>query len=154
MANIWRRFPPVLDWAVAAVAAVVLYSVHVTEQGGPLEGVGLSAGPTTAGITEGARATFYGSLAVLGAVLAAGGLLVTAVQPRWRAGGLLLSRTFGGLALTGLAGLLLDYRDGPVSWLHLLVYAVVTLSVIRFVRVSVMMADAAPLPSPESEMSQ
>ena len=146
MAMMWRRVPAAADWVVAVLGAVVIYSLHVTDQGSPLDGGGLSAGLATAGITEGARATFYGSLVVAGAVLAAAGLLMTVVAPRWRSAGLLLSRTFAGLSAAGLAGLLLDYRDGPVSWVHLVVYALVVLSVVRFVRVSMMLA---PVPDEE-----
>lgn len=37
---------------------------------------------------------------------------------------------------------MLDYRDGPVSWLHLAVYVLMVLGLIRFVRVSAMLASA------------
>ncbi|MCU0311699.1 MAG: hypothetical protein MUE36_12260 [Acidimicrobiales bacterium] len=141
MATIWRRVPAAADWAVAVVAGIALYALNVTDQGGPLDGAGLSAGPTTAGITEGGRVTFYGALAIVGAVLAMGGLLITIAGPGWRSAGLLASRSFGGLAAAGLAGLLLDYRDGPVSLIRSVVYVLLVLSVVRFVRVSIMLAS-------------
>lgn len=143
MTTTWQRVPPVADWAVAVVGSVMIYSLNITDQGSPLNGVGLSAGPTTAGITEGARAAFYGALVVAGALFAVAGLLMTVAGRQWREAGLLTSRTFAGLAAAGLGGLLLDYRDGPVSWVHLVVYAVLVLGVVRFVRVSMMLATVS-----------
>lgn len=142
MAGLWRRVPVAADWIVAVIGAVVIYNLNITSAGGPLSGVGLSEGPTTAGITEMGRTTFYGALMVGGAVLAAAGLIVAGVNRRRSEPGAMLSRTFAGLALAGTAGLLLDYRDGPVSWVHLVVYAVVVLAVVRFVRVSLMLTTA------------
>jgi len=122
---------------------VLIYALNVTNQGGPLDGGGLSAGPTTAGITEAGRVMFYAALTIAGAVLAMGGLLMTMAGRRFRSAGQLTSRTFAGLAAAGIAGLLLDYRDGPVSWVHLLVYTLLVLGVTRFVRVSMMLATVS-----------
>ena len=68
MASLWNRVPVWVEWIVVSVAAIVLLNVNVTSAGDPLSGVGLSAGPTSPGISEGARATFYGVL-VIGALL-------------------------------------------------------------------------------------
>jgi hypothetical protein len=43
-------------------------------------------------------------------------------------------RTFGLLAASGIAGLLLDYPDGPVRTVELLAYVALTLATIRFIR--------------------
>jgi hypothetical protein len=143
MNSLWRRVPVVADWALAIVAGVVIYNLNVTSAGGPLSGAGLSAGPTSASITEAGRTTFYGALVVAGAVIAAAGLLVVALSAQRQAEGALLARTFAGLALAGIAGLLLDYRDGPVSWTQLAVYTIVVLSVLRFIRVGFMLNATA-----------
>jgi hypothetical protein len=69
MAALWNRIPVWADWVVAVIAAIVVLNVNVTTAGDPLSGMGLSAGATSAGITEGARATFYGALVVGGVLL-------------------------------------------------------------------------------------
>ncbi len=74
MVSLWNRIPVWADWLAALVAAIVVFNVNVTTSGDPLSGVGLSAGPTSAGITEGARATFYGVLAIGALLLTAAGL--------------------------------------------------------------------------------
>ncbi|CAB4955300.1 MAG: hypothetical protein F2837_10510 [Actinobacteria bacterium] len=134
-----KRIPVVADWVVAVAVAIVIYNVHVTSAGAPLSGAGLSAGPTSAGITEAGRTTFYGALMITGAVIAAIGLLLAAMKSERHAEGALLSRSFAALCLVGGAGLLLDYRDGPVSWMHLGVYTIIVLALLRFVRVWVML---------------
>ena len=60
----------------------------------------------------------------------------------------LVIRTYGGVALAGAAGLLLDYRDGPVRTVQLFVYVMVALGVLRFFRV----ASAAQSVSSEQRM--
>ena len=135
-----KRIPVVADWVVAVAVAIVIYNVHVTSAGAPLSGAGLSAGPTSAGITEAGRTTFYGALMITGAVIAGIGLLLTAVKSERHAEGALLSRSFAALCLVGGAGLLLDYRDGPVSWMHLGVYTIIVLALLRFVRVSMVLS--------------
>lgn len=137
-----QRIPPWADWVGALVAAVVIFNVNVTSAGDPLSGVGLSAGPTSPGITEGARATFYGSLVIGGAVLVGAGLVGAVSQPAWRGVAALTIRTYGLLALAGLGGLLLDYRDGPVRTVQLLVYVSLFLGIIRFVRISVVVSGS------------
>lgn len=137
-----KRIPVIVDWVVAVVVAIVIYNVHVTSAGAPLSGAGLSAGPTSAGITEAGRTTFYGALMITGAVIASVGLLLTAMKSERHAEGALLSRSFAALFLVGGAGLLLDYRDGPVSWMHLAVYTIVVLALLRFVRVWVMLSES------------
>src|SRR5688572_20717142 len=135
MATRWNRIPTWADWLAALVAAVIISNLNVTETGDPLSGVGLSAGPTSAGITDGARSLFYGSMVVGGLVLAAAGFLVAASGRGHHAAAGLLSRTFGGVALAGCGGLLLDYRDGPVRMVQLAIYVVFILGIVRFARI-------------------
>lgn len=135
MASSWDRVPTWADWVAAPAIAAVVLNLNVTDQGDPLSSVGLSAGPTTAGITEGAKTTFYGGLWISGVLLASVGL-VTAVAGRAKALAGLVARTYGGVALAGAAGLLLDYRDGPVRTAQLFVYLMLALGVLRFVRVA------------------
>ena len=153
MSSLRRRIPVAADWALAIVAGAVICNLNVTTAGGPLSGVGLSAGPTSAGMTEAGRTTFYGALVVAGAVIAGVGLVLTTVKTDRRVEGALLSRTFAGLSLVGVAGLLLDYRDGPVSWTQLAVYTIVVLAVLRFIRVWSML-NAVPEPALETELAQ
>lgn len=135
MASFWDRVPTWADWAAALAVAVVVLNLNVTDQGDPLSSVGLSAGPTTAGITEGAKSTFYGSLMISGVLLASVGL-ATAIAGWAKALTGLVVRTYGGVALAGAAGLLLDYRDGPVRTVQLFVYLMLALGAVRFVRVA------------------
>ncbi|MGI8937352.1 MAG: hypothetical protein ACR2JF_03865 [Iamia sp.] len=55
------------------------------------------------------------------------------------------------MAAAGGAGLLLDYRDGPVSWVHLAVYGLLVLGAVRFVRISLMIAAVSREASEASE---
>ncbi len=142
MSGLSKRVPVGWDWLLAAFLGIVIYNLNVTSQGAPLNGVGGAPGPASAGITDGARTAFYVALAVTGAVLTVGGFALIVAERRWRSAGALASRSFAGLTAVGLAGLLLDYRDGPVSWLHLAVYVLMVLGLIRFVRVSAMLASA------------
>ena len=141
----WNRIPQWVDWIVATIAAIVILNVNITTAGDPLSGVGLSAGATSAGITEGARATFYGALAVSASVLAATGLIITTSGRQWRTMGGLLTRTFGGVALAGVLGLLLDYRDGPVRTVQLFVYLMLALGFVRLARVAALASAEEPL---------
>jgi hypothetical protein len=141
MPALWNRIPTLADWLVALIAAFVTFNINVTDVGDPLSGVGLSAGPT-AGITEGARSTFYGSMVVGGLVLAAAGLALAAIDHGPHAVASLLARTYGGVALAGFAGLLLDYRDGPVRMVQLVAYLMLFLGIVRFVRIAGVMSDA------------
>ena len=134
-----KRIPVVADWVVAVMVAIVIYNLHVTSAGAPLSGAGLSAGPASAGITEAGRTRFYGALMITGAVIASIGLLLTAMKSERHAEGALLSRSFAALCLVGGAGLLLDFRDGPVSWMQLAVYTIVVQAFLRFIRVSMML---------------
>ena len=145
MVGFWNRIPLWADWVVAAVAAIVVLNVNVTTAGDPLSGVGLSAGATSAGITEGARASFYGALAVGGLLLAATGLIISTSDRGWRTVGGLLTRTFAGVALAGVLGLLLDYRDGPVRTVQLFVYLMLALGVERLARVAALASEGEPL---------
>jgi hypothetical protein len=57
MASLWNRLPIWVDWIAAVVVAIVLLNLNVTAAGDPLSGAGLSAGPASPGIIEGARAS-------------------------------------------------------------------------------------------------
>ena len=149
MASLWNRIPVWADWVVAAIAAIAVLNVNVTTAGDPLSGVGLSAGATSAGITEGARSVFYGALVVGGVLLTATGLIISTSGRQWRTVGGLLTRTFTGVALAGVLGLLLDYRDGPVRTVQLFVYLMLALGVVRLARVAALANGDAP-PDPDS----
>jgi hypothetical protein len=152
MAAVWNRIPMWVDWVVAAIAAIVVLNVNVTTAGDPLSGVGLGAGAASAGITEGARSTFYGALVVCGVLLAATGLIISTSGLQWRTMGGLLTRTFSGVALAGVLGLLLDYRDGPVRTVQLFVYLMLALGIVRLTRVAALATGDAPL-DPDSDHS-
>jgi hypothetical protein len=125
MAGLWNRIPLWADWLVAAVVAVVVLNVNVTSAGDPLSGVG-----------EGARTTFYGAIVVGAMLMTATGLIISTSGGHWRAAGSLLTRTFAGVAMAGVLGLLLDYRDGPVRTVQLLVYLMLALGIVRLARVA------------------
>ena len=155
MVSFWNRIPVWVDWVVAVIAAIVMFNVNVTTAGDPLSGVGLSAGVTSAGITEGARSTMYGALVVGGALLTATGLIISTSGRQWRTVGGLLTRTFAGVALAGVLGLLLDYRDGPVRTVQLFVYLMLALGIARFVRVAALANDDVPLdPDPDQGVAR
>ena len=141
MAGFWNRIPLWTDWVLAAIAAVVVLNLNITSAGDPLSGVGLSAGPASAGISEGARATFYGALTVAAILLVATGLLISTLGRQHRIVGGLLTRTFAGVALAGLLGLLLDYRDGPVRMVQLFVYLMLCVGIVRLARVAALTSD-------------
>lgn len=145
MANFWNRIPLWADWVVASIAAIVILNLNITTAGDPLSGVGLSAGPSSAGITEGARATFYGALVVGAVLLTATGLIISTSGRGHQVVGGLLTRTFAGVALAGILGLLLDYRDGPVSTVQLFVYVMLCLGIVRLARAAALADDRAPL---------
>jgi len=135
MASLWNRIPAWADWIVASVAAIVLLNLNVTDAGDPLSGVGLSAGPTSPGITEDARTTFYGVLAIGALLLTVAGMVLSTVARRQHAAARLLVTTYPLVALAGLLGLLFDYRDGPVSTVQLIVYLLLVLAVVRLGRI-------------------
>ena len=147
MASFWDRVPTWADWVAALAVGVVVLNLNVTDQGDPLSSLGLSAGPMTAGITESAKTTFYGALMISGALVASAGLVTAFARSANAVCGLVI-RTYGGVALAGAAGLLLDYRDGPVRTVQLFVYVMVALGVLRFFRV----ASAAQSVSSEHRM--
>lgn len=141
MASLWNRFPVWADWIVASVAAIVLLNVNVTSAGDPLSGVGLSAGPTSPGINEGARATFYGVLVISALLLTAAGFVLSTVAQRQSAAARLLVTTYPLVALAGLLGLLFDYRDGPVRTVQLVVYLLLVLAIVRLARIVAIVAN-------------
>ena len=100
MAGFWNRIPLWTDWVLAAIAAVVVLNLNITSAGDPLSGVGFSAGPASAGISEGARATFYGALTVAAALLVATGLLISTSGRQHRIVGGLLTRCYFILTFT------------------------------------------------------
>lgn len=135
MASLWTRLPAWADWIVALVAAIVLLNLNVTAAGDPLSGVGLSAGPTSPGITEGARATFYGVLVIGALLLTVAGMMLSTIGRRQQVAGRLLVTTYPVVALAGLLGMLFDYRDGPVRIVQLAVYVMLVLAIVRLGRV-------------------
>ncbi|MEM9467377.1 MAG: hypothetical protein AAGA90_18530 [Actinomycetota bacterium] len=134
MSTRWSRTPRWADWVVAAHLAVIAMNLNVTSAGDPLSGLGVAADPATPGITDGGRTTLYGALLVAGAVVAAAGSLPL-LNGRRTIAAALVSRTYAGVALAGLLGLLLDYRDGPVRTVHAFVYLMLGLAIVRTVRV-------------------
>lgn len=125
MAPIWNRIPMWGDWIAAIIAAVVVLNVNVTSAGDPLSG-----------LADGVRSTLYATLVVGGLVLAAAGLIMSARSSGGTPIGGLLVRTYSCVAGAGLLGLLLDYRDGPVRTVQLVVYVMVTIGALRLARVS------------------
>ncbi len=53
-------------------------------------------------------------------------------------------RAFGLLAASGTAGLLLDYTDGPIRTVQLIVYVSLILASLRFVRLAFAVAALQP----------
>lgn len=131
MSNIWNRIPTWADWIVALVVAVGLLNINITAAGDPLSG----AGPQN-GMSDAARATFYGALMLGGLIVCAAGLAIAALGSERTASGQLLARTFAFVALAGTAGLLLDQRDGPVRLVQLIAYTAVALGALRLARLT------------------
>jgi hypothetical protein len=138
MSRLLSRIPTWADWIVAAVAAVILLNVNVTAAGDPLSGAGSSNG-----ISDTARATFYGALMLGGMTVSAVGLVISSLGSTRTASGPLLARTFAFVAFAGTAGLLLDQRDGPVRLVQLIAYAAVTLGALRLMRATAASDDEA-----------
>jgi hypothetical protein len=138
MSSFWNRIPTWVDWIVALVAAVILLNINVTAAGDPLSGAGSSNG-----ISDAARATFYGALMLGGIIVCAVGLTISALSSERTASGALLSRTFAFVAFAGTAGLLLDQRDGPVRLVQLVAYAAVALGGVRLARATAATDDEA-----------
>ncbi|MEL6892870.1 MAG: hypothetical protein AAFP84_14830 [Actinomycetota bacterium] len=137
MAAVVERVAPWVDWIIAVAVAVVVVNLNVTAVGDPLSGVGLSAGPTSPGITEGARATFYAVMGIGGMLFVAVGMALAFTTPAARSVSRLLMTTFSLLALAGVLGLLLDYRDGPVRLTQLFAYVALALGTVRLARIVV-----------------
>jgi hypothetical protein len=152
MASLWNRVPVWADWIVASVAAIVLLNVNVTNAGDPLSGVGLSAGPTSPGINEGARATFYGVLVIGALVLTAAGFVLSTVAQRQSAAARLLVTTYPLVALAGLLGLLFDYRDGPVRTIQSVVYLLLVLAIVRLARIVAIVPNTQPDETPAARV--
>jgi hypothetical protein len=136
MAYLWNRLPIWTDWIVAVVVAIVLLNLNVTSAGDPLSGAGLSAGPASPGIIEGARAIFYGVLIIGGLLLTAVGIALLIIEGRGQQVSRLLVSTYPWIALAGVLGLLLDYRDGPVRTVQLVVYLTLAVGIIRLARIT------------------
>lgn len=136
MAYLWNRLPIWADWIVAVVVAIVLLNLNVTAAGDPLSGAGLSAGPASPGIIEGARAIFYGVLIIGGLLLTAVGIALLIIEGRGQQVSRLLVSTYPWIALAGVLGLLLDYRDGPVRTVQLVVYLTLAVGIIRLARIT------------------
>lgn len=138
------RVPAWADWVVAIVAAIVVFNLNVTSAGDPLSGIrGVTDVPRRPGISESGRMLFYLAIAVAGATLAAGTLVVVVLGRGLAAHAVPALRSFGLLAAAGAAGLLLDYTDGPVRLVQLFVYVALILAVLRFIRLAL---GATPSP--------
>ncbi|MEO6627399.1 MAG: hypothetical protein ABIP03_02385 [Aquihabitans sp.] len=98
----WRDHPWV-DVPVAAVSAVLLLNVHVTDRGDMLSSLERSE-----------RRGFYAVLAILAVVLIAATATRHFPAERWCRGYL------GFVASSAIAALLLDVQDGPVRTVQLL----------------------------------
>jgi hypothetical protein len=131
------RVPPWGDWLIALVVAIVLFNVHITSSGDALSGVRGVGGVSAPGISEAGRTSFYAAIAIVGAVLAAGTLVVIVLPAGLARQAAAAFRTFGLLAASGIAGLLLDYPDGPVRTVELLAYVAMVVATIRFIRLGV-----------------
>lgn len=77
-------------------------------------------------------------------LLTATGLIISTSDRQWRTVGGFLTRTFAGVALAGVLGLLLDYRDGPVRTVQLFVYLMLALGIVRLARVAALATDDPP----------
>lgn len=153
MVTTWNRIPHWVDWVMALAVAIVVFNLNVTTQGDPLSSAGLSAGPTTAGMTVGAKTAFYAALMVCGVLLAAAGMVGTLLGRGKELSGLVV-RTYGGVAMAGAAGLLLDYRDGPVRTVQLFVYVMLALGAVRFIRAASALREDAATPDREEVLAR
>jgi hypothetical protein len=137
-----EKLPLWVDWLVALVIAIVVFNLNVTSAGDPLSGVRGNAPQAGApGISEDARTAFYLAITLAGTVLGTGSMLVAALW-RYLPAALLGVRSFGFLSAAGMAGLLLDYVDGPVRTVQLLVYVAVALASLRFTRLATALASS------------
>lgn len=137
------RVSPWIDWVAAIVIALVVFNLNVTSAGDPLSGVRrMTEAMKSPGISESARTSFYAALVVAGAVLAAAALVVVVLGRVFHAEAVLALRAFGLLAASGTAGLLLDYPDGPIRVVQLLVYVALILAVVRFARLALTVTAA------------
>jgi hypothetical protein len=123
----------------------VLFNLNVTEAGDPLANL-RSADGAVAGISDEGKNALYGALAVSGVVLGSVAMLLASLirdhsRVRRTATGSLT--TFGLLALAGVAGLALDYRDGPVRTVQFVVYFATVLAVVRAARLGIAVASYA-----------
>ena len=129
MATLWTRIPNWVDWLIALLAAIIVVNLNVTKAGDPLSSAGAE------GISDLARTVFYSALLLGGLIVCALGVTISAFGSERSPTGDLLARTFAWVALAGTAGLLLDYRDGPVATVQLGAYVAVALSVVRLARI-------------------
>ena len=129
MSKLWSRLPTWSDWIIALATAIVVVNLNVTKAGDPLSSAGEE------GISDLARTVFYSSLMLGGLIVCALGLAISAAGAGHAPTGGLLARTFAWVALAGTAGLLLDYRDGPVATVQLAAYVAVALGGLRLARI-------------------
>lgn len=104
----------------AVVIGAALLNVNVTDRGDPLTAISTESKPV-----------LYAVLALVGVAVAlwsASQAVRDDVQvPRFRS----LASSMAFLAASGVAGLGLDYQDGPVRMVQLIVYVMVALAAIR-----------------------
>jgi len=118
-----RNTPPWADWLTALVAAVVVLNLNVTHQGDPLSGM-----------TESTRIVFYAVLAIIGAIAVGFSVLAALLAPGTADISRRAAIAFSFVSFSGLAGILLDQRNGPVSTVQLLAYVALFMGLIRFAR--------------------
>jgi drug/metabolite transporter (DMT)-like permease len=129
----WRRWTEVL---FAVVGGVVLYNLHPTRLGNALTArYPLAEGAESEGLSLEGRIALYAVIAVVGAVLLTACVLMQTGEARQRDAHA-AARSAGLLCLAGIAGLALDYRDGPQSWVHLLAFVAVILCTLRVARLT------------------
>lgn len=141
MSTRWR-IPYWCEWVIALAGAVTLLNINVTSAGDPLSGS--RAGLSSPGITDSGRIAFYAALAMVGAVLAGAFVVAAFVSPVHRRAAALGIRTFAVVTLAGIAGLLFDYRDGPVRLVELLAYFAVVLGTVRLIAIAVAAPGVEP----------
>jgi hypothetical protein len=123
-----------VELAVGLALGTLLYNLHPTRVGNPLTSISTVAESGRAeGISVEGRVALYGALAVVGALLLVAALVSRRVGVDVESAAA-AGRAAGVLTLAGLAGLALDYRDGPQAWVHLAVFVTTALTALRVAR--------------------
>lgn len=125
----WKPFA--ITAAAAFAASVVLLNVNVTRAGDPLSSI---YAVEREGITPTAKTALYATLAVIGAIVASTGVLASLLTSTARTAARHTATAFALLSLSGIAGLALDVRDGPVRLVQHFAYFAVVLAAATFAR--------------------